>query len=146
MYSKHVQINIESQIDSIHLILNPTELNLHEVGHGQENESESNLYGGIQSLFRVQLPITYMRDDSGFSPGYKLQSLGSHKIVFQSQWELPILALDCCSQINDSLIVVVLRVCKSYKQCLTIQFVTEQSRCYLAKFYAMWPSEFAVLE
>ena len=47
MYSKHVQINIESQIDSIHLILNPTELNLHEVGHGQENESESNLYGGI---------------------------------------------------------------------------------------------------
>ena len=53
----------------------------------------------------------------------------SHKIGFLSQWELPILALDWYSKINDSLIVVVLWVYKSYEYCLNIQLVTEQCRC-----------------
>ena len=49
--------------------LNPTELNLHDVGHGRE----LNKNPIFMAVNRVCLEF---RIESGFSPGYKLQSLG----------------------------------------------------------------------
>ena len=57
------RFRISSQLDSIHL---------YGVGHGQElNMNPIFMVGN-----RIILLLTYMRVESRFSPGYKLQRLG----------------------------------------------------------------------